>query len=163
MSEFETTYHTHYRQLIGIASKMIDDPNDVQDIVQEVFVSYYEKSVLTQQAILNPRNWLIRATLNKCIDHLKRGKKHVKLEVAILTEQPQEETVELKKQQQILRQAIKEFPPREIELLILYSKGFSYKEISEITGINYTSLGKTLSRTLQKLKLILKRMNYEMY
>jgi DNA-directed RNA polymerase specialized sigma24 family protein len=37
-------------------------------------------------------------------------------------------------------------------LLTLYSEDFSYKEIAEITGIKFSSVGKTLARALKKLQ-----------
>jgi len=50
-----------------------------------------------------------------------------------------------------------------MKIVILYSEEYSYKEIAKIAEINFSSVGKTLSRTLQKLKEILITMNYEMY
>ena len=162
MSKFESIYHKHYRQLVGVASKVIDDREEIRDIIQDVFTSYYEKTEIKKQLVLQPYSWLVRATLNKCIDHLERNKKHVNL--SQMSEAGQEdEPFDGKKHFRILQEAVARLSPREIKLVVLYSKEFSYKEIAEITGINYASVGKTLSRTLQKLKLILKQMNYEMY
>jgi RNA polymerase sigma-70 factor (ECF subfamily) len=41
---------------------------------------------------------------------------------------------------------------KEQTLVVLYSEGYSYKEIAEMTGRNLHSVGKTLSRTLYKIK-----------
>ena len=41
---------------------------------------------------------------------------------------------------------------KEQTLVVLYSEGYSYKEIAEMTGRNFHSVGKTLSRTLDKIK-----------
>lgn len=53
--------------------------------------------------------------------------------------------------------------PTERALLLLYCEDFSYKEIAESTGIRFTSVGKTLARTLAKMEKILKQQDYEMY
>lgn len=167
LETFEALYHKHYRQLTGIAARMVDDKDDIKDILQEVFASYYEKTEISKQTILQPHSWLIRATLNKCIDHFGKSRKHVKLDL-LAYEEPgetasQEEAIDQNKRSRILQEAMRELSAREIKLVVLYSKSFSYKEMAEITGINYTSIGKSLSRTLQKLKQIVKQKGYELY
>ena len=141
---------------------MIDDKDAVQDIIQEVFTSYYETSELKKQTISKPYSWLVRVSLNKSLDYLKRNKKHLSLD-ALSESDSDEDSFDRKTQYQALQKAIRELSPLEIKLVVLYSKDFSYKEIAEIADIKYTSVGKTLSRTLQKLKQILKRMNYELH
>jgi DNA-directed RNA polymerase specialized sigma24 family protein len=44
---------------------------------------------------------------------------------------------------------------KERMLLTLYSENFSYKEISEISGVKMTSVGKSIARGLEKLRIIL--------
>lgn len=41
---------------------------------------------------------------------------------------------------------------KEKSVIVLYSEGYSYKEMAEITGIKFTSIGKTLERIIDKLK-----------
>ncbi len=48
-------------------------------------------------------------------------------------------------------------------LAILYSEGFSYKEMAEISGIKMSSIGTTLSRTLKKLKKELTSLGHELH
>jgi len=142
-----------------IAMKMVDDRDVVNDIVQEVFIYYFEK-LQSGLAVHYLPSWLIRATINKCTDYLSQRKKHTQLSTAndLATD---EETFD--STSDILRQAITKLKPVEMKLIILYSEGYSYKEIAQIAEINFSSVGKTLSRTLHKLKEILKRLNYEMY
>ncbi len=47
-------------------------------------------------------------------------------------------------------------------LAVLYSEGLSYKELAQATGINLSSVGKMLSRTLKKLGEELKDQGYEL-
>jgi RNA polymerase sigma-70 factor (ECF subfamily) len=48
--------------------------------------------------------------------------------------------------------AIAHLNEKEQTLVILYSEGYSYKEIAEMTGRNLPSIGKTLSRIMDKIK-----------
>jgi RNA polymerase sigma-70 factor (ECF subfamily) len=75
----------------------------------------------------------------------------------------EEENFEIQQRDATLNQAIAKLKPQEMKLVILYSEGYSYKEIAQMADINFSSVGKTLSRTLHKLKEILKRLDYEMY
>ena len=147
--------------MFGIAFKMVNDKDVASDVVQEVFVYYFEK-LQNGHTVHHPQSWLIQATINKCVDFLKRRKKHAPLD-AVSELADEEETFEIQQPDVILKQAIEELKPLEMKMIMLYSEGYSYKEIAQIAEIKFSSVGKTLSRTLHKLKEILKRMNYEMY
>jgi RNA polymerase sigma-70 factor (ECF subfamily) len=158
---FESTYKENYPNLFRIANKMVNDGDVANDIVQEVFACYFEK-LQKEHAILHPQRWLVRAVINKCVDYLKQREKRTSLS-AVSEWSTEGETFEIQQTEVILRQAISELKPMEIKLITLYSEEYSYKEIAQIAEINFSSVGKTLSRTLNKLKLILKKLNYEMY
>jgi RNA polymerase sigma-70 factor (ECF subfamily) len=161
LENIENTYKENYLKMYRLAMKMIHDESVTDDIVQEVFVYYFEK---TQNGyrVDNPSGWLARATMNKCVDHLKYREKFTQLTPA--NEQATEErSFEINKTEAILKQAISKLKPIEMKIVLLYSEEYSYKEIAGIAKINFSSVWKTLSRTLQKLKEILKKMDYEMY
>ena len=63
----------------------------------------------------------------------------------------------------MIQQALSQLPPKERQLAVLYSEGFSYKEMSEIVDIRFSSVGKTLSRVINKLYDILKSNGYETF
>ena len=161
MNNFESTYRENYPKMFRIAVKMVNDKDVTSDIVQEVFVYYFEK-LQNGHTVHHPQSWLIRATVNQCVDYLKKRKKHTPLSAANdLSDE--EDTFEIQQPDAILKQAIAKLKPLEMKLIMLYSEGYSYKEIAQIADINFSSVGKTLSRTLLKLKGILKRLNDEMY
>ena len=161
LNNFESIYRENYPKMFGIAVKMVNDKEVTSDIVQEVFVCYFEK-LQNGRTVHHPKSWLIRATINKCVDHLKRREKRSPLSAASELA-AEEEPFEIQQPDEILKQAIAELKPLEMKLIMLYSEGYSYKEIAQIAEIKFSSVGKTLSRTLHKLKEILKRLNYEMY
>jgi DNA-directed RNA polymerase specialized sigma24 family protein len=51
-----------------------------------------------------------------------------------------------------LRHCLGLLSEKEQVLVSLYSEGMSYKEMTEISGLCFTSVGTTLSRALAKLK-----------
>jgi len=105
---------------------------------------------------------LYKVTVNKCIDYMKKRQKHEKNESATNLK-AENYTLELAEKQTVIRLALSKLKEDESALAILYSEGLSYKEIAEITGIRFSSVGKMLSRTLTKLENELKKLKYELY
>ena len=155
MKQFDVIYKENYAKMFSIAKKMLNDKDAACDIVQDIFVYYYEK-LQEEYDVERPQNWLLRATINKCIDYSSAQKDFVQLDSLCPGEEQQEDDFEKKQSKAIVRKALRQLKSKEeMQLVLLYSEGYSYKEISEITGIRFTSIGKTLSRTLKKLKEIL--------
>jgi RNA polymerase sigma-70 factor (ECF subfamily) len=140
---------------------MINDRDAVCDIIQDIFI-YYHKISQNGNTINKPKSWLMRATINKCIDYSKYQKKYLKIE-CIEPIQIIDDSMEKNENKEILKLALSRLKPKEKTLALLYSEGMSYKEISEVSGIKFSSVGKMLSQTIKKLDEILKKMDYEMY
>lgn len=161
MNNFETIYSENYPRMYSVALNMINDGDAAADIIHDIFL-YYHKTSRNGHSIEKPGSWLIRATVNKCIDHSKRQRKHQKIE-SIQPIPVEVDSDDKNYEKQIIRQALSKLKPKERTLAILYSEGMSYKEISELSGIKLSSVGKMLSRTIKKMNEILKKMNYELY
>lgn len=161
MINFEDIYQTNYPTLYRTAQKMIADEQVVADIVQEVFITLYEK-IEKGDKIIYLKSWLYRITLNKSIDYIKRNKRFENLHEQIEYTQNHSQ-VEHQETQQLVRRSLNKLPENERLLVILYSEGLSYKEMAEVTGIKFTSIGKTLSRLLRKLEKELKKQQHEVY
>ena len=144
--EFEKTYRDHYPKLFRIAAKMLQDSEGAKDVVQDVFTAYFF-AMNNEKVIRDTKNWLVRSTFNKGIDYKRKAARTVTME------KPLPETGEqtLDEASDILN-AIAHLNEKEQTLVVLYSEGYSYKEIAEMTGRNLPSIGKTLSRILDKLK-----------
>ena len=52
---------------------MVGDSDDVSDIVQEIFIDFFNKTN-NGSLIQHPKSWLYRATINKCIDNQRNRK-----------------------------------------------------------------------------------------
>lgn len=161
MQPFDKIYNDNYRLIFNVVQKMIPDQDDVADLVQEVFISLYqnlEKGVIVEY----PRSWLYKVTVNKCIDFAKKRKEHAKIETALKL-QDEDEMSETNEKKVAIQLAMNRLKKEECALTILYSEGLTYKEIAEITGIRFSSVGKSISRTLTKLGNELKKLQDELY
>jgi len=144
-----------------VAKKMVGDGDDVSDIVQEVFICLFDK-LKNGDVIHNPKSWLYRVTSNKCVNHIRRQKRFQNIEFRqdnII----EDESLEKQEAKSIINFALSKLRYKERMIVVLYSEGLSYREISDATGIKFSSIGKTLSRTLEKLEKELINQKYELY
>ena len=161
MITFEEIYAENHVAIYRVAKKMIGDGDAVSDILQDVFIDYFNK-MNNGNEIRHPKSWLYRATFNKCIDTIRKQKRFQNIETLkeFAVEQESSEKHDLKNAVTI---ALSKLKPRDRMLAVLYSEGLSYKEMAEATGIRSVSIGKLLSRTLEKLEMNLKDQGYELY
>ena len=144
--EFEKTYRCYYPKLFRIATKMLQDSEGAKDVVQDVFTAYYF-AMNNEKVIRDTKNWLVRSTINKGIDYKRKTARIVTMENPLpeTNERSQDEAPDI-------LNAIAHLNEKEQTLVVLYSEGYSYKEIAEMTGRNLSSIGKTLSRIMDKIK-----------
>ena len=129
---------------------MLRDTDAARDVVHDVFMAYY--FVLDYKKVIkDAKNWLIRCTINKGVDFLRKNKKIVSDET-VAKENITSQNIDNQLDVISISSLISKLDPKEQSLVVLYSEGYSYKEIAEITGINFNSVGKTLSRILEKLR-----------
>lgn len=146
MIAFTDIYNQHYKAVFRLAYKFLNNRENAADISQEVFMSLHCQ-LEQKKEILNIRSWLYKVTSNQCMSFYKKNK--------IINEQLNDEVIRVEIQKEKnpdINEAIKKMKPQDKILLTLYSEGFSYKKMAEITGIKFSSIGKTLSRALNKLK-----------
>jgi RNA polymerase sigma-70 factor (ECF subfamily) len=161
LEKFDRIYKDNYQHMFCVALKMINDEDAVSDIVQDIFISYFKKSQNGYE-IKQPKHWLIRATINKCIDYSRYRRRFTKIE-SLDPVKIKAGTDEKSHDKELIKLALSKLKPKEKTLALLYGEGMTYREISEISGVKFSSVGKMLTRTLKKLKEILKSLNYEMY
>ena len=146
--------------MFRVASKMVYDSDAVSDIVQEVFIYFFDK-VNRGEEVRYPKSWLYRATYNKCVDYWREKKRFENIdliEVNVIEEDDNNSAAKA-----ALNQVLDKLKPDERFLVVLYSEGLSYKEMAEVTEIKFTSVGKTLSRILKKIEIELKCQCDELY
>ena len=149
-SDFELTYRSNYQRLFRIAAKMLRDSDAARDVVHDVFMSYYFNCE-NKKVINDSKNWLIRCTINKGVDFLRKNKKAVSDEI-VAKQSITSQTIDSQLDLISISSLISKLDGKDQSLVVLYSEGYSYKEIAEITGINFNSVGKTISRILEKLR-----------
>lgn len=70
---YEMVFHEHYRPLCAFARTFLTDPDEAEEVVQNVFVALWEKrNTLEVEASL--RSYLFRSVRNACLNRLKHDK-----------------------------------------------------------------------------------------
>jgi len=165
LEQFNELYKLHFTTIYRMVSKFSVNRFEAEDIVQEVFIRlylHYESGGEVQY----PKTWLYKVASNICINTVERRKqtKHIEtvneMELGIC--EGFENKIEEDEHIHIIQKALSTLKEQEKLMVILYSEGLSYKEISAISGVRFTSVSKSLSRALEKLKPLLKTHYHEM-
>jgi RNA polymerase sigma-70 factor, ECF subfamily len=165
LKQFNNIYQQHYDMVFRLVSKFTLGSHETDDIVQDVFVKLYlhiEAGVTVEY----PKTWLYKVATNTCLNSIGRNKETHSIENVGHLETNIADSIDTKiendEQQRMLQNALLKLKDNERAIVILYSEGLSYKEIAEASGVRFSSIGKVLSRSLEKLKPLLKEQYYEM-
>lgn len=164
--DFSNIYTKYYRTIYNLSFRILGNSELAKDITQETFEKLYN-SVVSKKGIDNLKSWLYRVTVNNCTNLIKRSNhleeifKNNILKTEI--EESTEENLINSEKQNIIRKAINQLPERDKNLIMLYLDDLSYSEMAEILDMKKNSIGKSLSRAIDKLKENLKTTNYELF
>ena len=105
----------------------------------------------------NPKSWIYRVATNLTYNHLNRKSRFRKIITAMgdfssNNHSPTSEEEYLnKKKKELIRRSLNQLPFRDQVIINLQQSGLTYKEISTVLKIKKTSVGKILSRAIEKL------------
>lgn len=150
---FNQMYNQNYLIVYQLANRIVRDDEISKDISQEVFIKLH-RAINDGKQILNIQSWLYRVTVNHCYNHLRSIRKNDQQfdPIQIPVEDETEAQVIEKEEAQLIRDMMLRLKNKEQLILALYSEGMSYKEMSDASGIPFSSIGNTLQRALSKLK-----------
>jgi len=162
-SVFRNLFKIYYRGLFGYGIKLCFDSHLVEDCIQNLFVSLWERrDDLTH---IESPNVYLYVSLRRNI--LKAKNRHIKEEDVLLTEKERldieftaEELIiknEMKKESRHeLAKALNQLSNQQKEVIYLhYFHGMSYGEIEEILSINRQSVRNHMFRAMQTLRTVL--------
>jgi RNA polymerase sigma-70 factor, ECF subfamily len=153
--DFDTLYKTQFYDLEKFCFKWTKNTDIARDIAQESFTKLLQKSS-SSSIIENPKAWIYKVAYNDCINHIKFRKRFSEIET--LSNHSNIENTDrssnIENQLQI-QKALTKLNDKEKALIILYKYGFTYNEMANVIEMNPASVGKTLTRAIDKIaKLI---------
>ena len=150
-----------YNTALGI----VQNPEDAEDVTQEVFVQLYE-SIKSFKGESKLTTWLYRITVSKAMDHLRKKKRKKRFAFVQSLFGANEELVydppdfnhpgvslDNKEKSKELFKAIDLLPPKQkIAFTLNRIEGLSYQEISEIMKLTVASVESLLHRARKNLR-----------
>ena len=132
--------------LLRIAWSYVGNTAEAEDIVQEVFFTYYQKAPEFRNAE-HEKAWLLRVTGNRCKNVLKSNW----FKKTLLGEEVYRYREEFYSG---VMEAILQLPVKYREVICLYYvEGYSIKEIAVMLKRSVTAVGTQLERARKKLKI----------
>ncbi len=126
-----------------LALHYVKNPADAEDVVQEVLLAFFTREIPEERR----KAWLLRVTVNKSLDILRKRKRNVPLE---------EDLSDGKGEKANLSEELKELSPLDRELIYLfYFEGYSSKEIARLVKKSDGAVRKRLERAKKTLRQIL--------
>jgi RNA polymerase sigma-70 factor (ECF subfamily) len=152
---FETLRLPLYQYLMAV----FGNPAEAEDLTQESFVRLYS-SLQKGQTIRNVRFWIFRVAHNLVIERHRRSQFITPLDadsweqlVSMLPDtglNPEQDMLRREKFSRLF-EGLKRLSLNERQALYLRSRGFKYREIAEIMGVQASTVAESLRRGIKKL------------
>ena len=163
--DFEKIYKLYYPKLFGFARNYIPADEDAENIVQDVFLTLWEKRSEFEISY-TLTSWLFTLIKNKCLNFLR----HKLIEEEYKIQMQEELSFKLyslesldysfqseKELEERIRQAVDSLPERCREIFVKSRiVGKKYKEISDELGISINTVENQMVTALKKLRILLK-------
>lgn len=148
-------FHTYYRPLCVYCIKFVDDMHVAEDIVQELFIRFWEQKKY-EQVGMSLRSYLFTSVRNRAINYLKQQKDHSSDYLQLLEKEfsfemlDSDEIVEKKKK---LEDEIARLPEQRQKVLkkIIYEQK-KYKEVAKDLNISVNTVKTHFSKALKHLR-----------
>lgn len=155
---FEKLFKDQYPILCGYARKYLDDVDQAEEIVQEMFFNFWQKRE-KMEINISIEAYLFRSVRNSCLNYLK----HLKIreeyrmatnhEIRAKEQQVHDNVVTLELQERI-DQVIDQLPPerKRIFKMSRYEE-LKYKEIAEKLNLSIKTVEAQMGKALKHLRL----------
>ncbi|MFY0605420.1 MAG: RNA polymerase sigma-70 factor [Cyclobacteriaceae bacterium] len=158
---FELVFNQFYGLLKSYAMRFMDDPEDAEEIVQEVFVKFWEKceSIAPDSSI---KSYLYRSVHNTCLNTIKheKVKDSYRQYMVHMMEEASEDDFNEKETENLQKRiydAVDDLPPRCSEIFKLSRfDGLKYQEIADHLGISIKTVEVQMGKALKNLRESLK-------
>jgi len=155
---FEEIYRRYWHPLFLHAYHILDDEDEAQDIIQDIFISFWNKPP-TDQIHTSLKSYLYVMVRNKVLNHIRKNKisaNFIQLLSTKLTEKDFNtiQDIELKELAELIDKEIDLLPPRMKQVFEMSRKEFlTHKEISERLGTSEETVKKQITNSLKLLRV----------
>jgi len=142
-------------RLVRYAARMLGDEDSARDVVQHVFLRLCERPPDPSEG--RAAQWLFTVCRNRAVDVLRKRKRMSQFEEGAVEcqmgrEEGPADTAQRHDLYQRLNRLVATLPANQREVIDLWAEGFSYREISEITGDGEGKLRVLVHRAIKRLR-----------
>lgn len=155
-SQFQI-YKLYYKVMYISSLRIVNDPMEAEDIMQESFLSAFE-SIETYSGTVSFGSWLKKIVQNRSLDFLRKKSKMIfeDIESFRVIEDTSDDSLNMNAEAESrvhkILEAIKRLPEKCREILSLYLfEGYDHEEIAEILSISGSTSRSQFSRAKRKL------------
>jgi RNA polymerase sigma-70 factor (ECF subfamily) len=161
---FEELIRRHQQRVFGLVSGILRRREDVEDVVQQVFLKVFVSlKRFDQRSAFS--TWLYKISVNECWDYLRKKKVRPLVYEADLSEEqvsrldgivsadrPAQGSSDRAEARDLLERMMEKLPAQDRQLLILKEvEGFSVQELAEILDLNVNTVKVRLFRSRARL------------
>jgi RNA polymerase sigma-70 factor (ECF subfamily) len=160
-AQFEI-YGLYYKSMYNTSLRIVKDPDEAEDIMQESFLSAFEK-IETYSGTVSFGAWLKKIVINRSLDSLKKRRLSFEiLEEGMIPDREEGYDDDISERIEEIREAIMRLPDGFRVVLTLYLlEGYDHEEIGQILEINPSTSRSQYTRARQKLLEMLKKKRHE--
>lgn len=153
-TELAAVYEKNADMLFRIALTYLQSSNDAQDAVHDVFIKYLKKSDKMKDDE-HERAWLIRVTINHCLDMLRKQKIRNYIPLEEISETVMVVPEHISGVNNVMS-SLALIPEKNKSAIILHClEGYSVEETAKILRISVSAVKMRLSRGREALRNIL--------
>ena len=152
---FKEIFERFFKPLCAFGNRYIADPNEVEDLVQEVFVSFWERRNNFDH-VNALKTFLYTSVRNSCLNHLKHQKVRHKHEYSLIYELESDHifthhVIEEESFNQLYIE-INHLPKSSQKIMLLALKGLKNKEIAAALSVSENTVKTQKKIAYRKLK-----------
>jgi RNA polymerase sigma-70 factor (ECF subfamily) len=155
---FRRIYEKYVDCLLTLAVNLLHDTNAAEDVVQDVFISFVlsaEEFHLTGSL----KGYLTVCVANKSLDHLRKNRPQVDMELAEAIPTTADGPLQLATQNELLQKtnaAMAQLPYEQREAVVLYLHGdLKFRQIAQLQSVSSKTVQSRYRYGLDKLRSIL--------
>ncbi|NKY34584.1 sigma-70 family RNA polymerase sigma factor [Nocardia speluncae] len=156
---YEVLVVRYQGRMFRLASKMLADRGEGEDVVQEVFLKAWRRLYqLTDDSAFV--GWMYRMTTNRCLNVIRTRRPHAELDPesteSVRTDTQPEHAVQVSTQLAALNAALQELTPEQRACWLLREvDGLTYDEIASIIGISGAAVRGRIARARAQLSEVM--------
>src|SRR6516164_10163090 len=154
-SDLETIFETHYARVARVIAGIIRDRARAEELAVDVFLNWSSRPEAHSD---KAEGWLYRTAVRTGLNELRSHTRRSRYEslfgfFSAGRKSPTPEDVRAANEAKAkVRMVLGSIRPRDAELLILRSHGFTYDELASALGLNPASIGTLLTRAEQAFR-----------